>query len=645
MNLQALYDLKERLEHAAIAGTSLLQEDFRLRRAVDALAPLAKANPVFAKISAGTKALLTAPEQERSTKLLDVLSLVDAVVYTQGVSNVSGDLIEAESGSGSYVQVSYGQLQPLLSALSGTGSGRTALIRETWQSQPELFGDFRVLPQVVSALGDNYGELAELIGEILLKQGENILPLLKKNFDPAGKGEMARRVRLVAKLAGERENGWFVSVLPDSAKDVREAIIQALSLSQDNAQLLIDLCQSERGKLKEAALRSLAAMQTQQAEAFWAKEVQKKPNLVTCLRGVNTQLAADLCAAALRTFLENLLAEGNVYDQPDLDQIIQLTSAAVGKYSANMDSLWHWIADRMEQFAAIVPDKNVRLCDMTVAEHLQRTLMQTILWNSGGEVLALAKELAAQNREWFLGCGMLADMAVLSAGALYDTYAPYIASVGILHRESTFELRCRIQIMQALSTIRWNREKHCHCVVFSLYDSLHGAPLTAARKLDGVDSRWVQRFTDPKVRKHGAIFALNEPNSLMRKDPAVDEVITALINPEDPEVCRLAGEWFCAQLRKSGDLQRYFTRLQFCGWSKWKGILAECAQKNGIHSFDMVISLLRRLPMTNLEKAAELKQLDSMAKDKSLKIRYGPWPGEWVMRQICILENDSNAEL
>lgn len=33
MNLQSLYDVKERLEYAAIAGASLLGEDFRLRRA------------------------------------------------------------------------------------------------------------------------------------------------------------------------------------------------------------------------------------------------------------------------------------------------------------------------------------------------------------------------------------------------------------------------------------------------------------------------------------------------------------------------------------------------------------------------------------------------------------------------------------
>ena len=35
MKLQPLYDVKERLEQAAIAGTGLLGEDFRLRRAAE----------------------------------------------------------------------------------------------------------------------------------------------------------------------------------------------------------------------------------------------------------------------------------------------------------------------------------------------------------------------------------------------------------------------------------------------------------------------------------------------------------------------------------------------------------------------------------------------------------------------------------
>lgn len=35
MNLQPLYDVKGRLEQAAIAGTGLLGEDFRLRRVLE----------------------------------------------------------------------------------------------------------------------------------------------------------------------------------------------------------------------------------------------------------------------------------------------------------------------------------------------------------------------------------------------------------------------------------------------------------------------------------------------------------------------------------------------------------------------------------------------------------------------------------
>ena len=53
MNLQPLYDVKERLEQAAMAGVGLLGEDFRLKRAAEAMAPLAAARPVFKKNLAG----------------------------------------------------------------------------------------------------------------------------------------------------------------------------------------------------------------------------------------------------------------------------------------------------------------------------------------------------------------------------------------------------------------------------------------------------------------------------------------------------------------------------------------------------------------------------------------------------------------
>ena len=62
-SLQPLYDVKERLEAAAMAGTSLIGEDFRLQRAAENLKPLAAASPVFAKIAAGLDKLLAAPAE------------------------------------------------------------------------------------------------------------------------------------------------------------------------------------------------------------------------------------------------------------------------------------------------------------------------------------------------------------------------------------------------------------------------------------------------------------------------------------------------------------------------------------------------------------------------------------------------------
>ena len=58
MDISPLYELRARLRAAMIAGTGLLSEDFRLKRAVEAFAPLEKASPVFAKIGQLAGALL-----------------------------------------------------------------------------------------------------------------------------------------------------------------------------------------------------------------------------------------------------------------------------------------------------------------------------------------------------------------------------------------------------------------------------------------------------------------------------------------------------------------------------------------------------------------------------------------------------------
>ena len=40
---------------------------------------------------------------------------------------------------------------------------------------------------MVRALGDSYGELAEMVAEWLTQEGDSVIPLLKKGFIPDGK--------------------------------------------------------------------------------------------------------------------------------------------------------------------------------------------------------------------------------------------------------------------------------------------------------------------------------------------------------------------------------------------------------------------------------------------------------------------------
>ena len=70
MNLTPLNDLKERLENAIFAGTSLIKDDFRLKKAYENFLPLSEVNPVFAKIKAGMDAVMASEKDSLNAAIL-----------------------------------------------------------------------------------------------------------------------------------------------------------------------------------------------------------------------------------------------------------------------------------------------------------------------------------------------------------------------------------------------------------------------------------------------------------------------------------------------------------------------------------------------------------------------------------------------
>ena len=50
MDVKPIYELRTRMRAAAIAGTNLLAEDFRFKKAAEAIKPLETASPVLQKL-------------------------------------------------------------------------------------------------------------------------------------------------------------------------------------------------------------------------------------------------------------------------------------------------------------------------------------------------------------------------------------------------------------------------------------------------------------------------------------------------------------------------------------------------------------------------------------------------------------------
>ncbi len=561
MNLQALYDLKERLEHAALAGTGLLREDFRLKRAVEALAPLAAASPVFGKIASSAQALLTAPAEGRGARLLDVLALVDAVAYTQGTVDVPGELSPLEGEGGTYVEASYGQLKPLLTALTTTGGGRMEIVQSAWENHPELFTDFRVLPVLIADLGDTYGELAELNANILKRSGPAVPPLLKKGFDPAGKKEMVRRAEVIAAIEGAGATPWLLEVLPEAKKDVRAAVITALGNDPDNTALLLDLSKSERGNSRDAVLEALAGQDGEAVRAFWTEELNKKPDSVKFLRDTNTEWAAALVADGLREQLEQMLAgDGHVSSEAQLK--FSLWCGCVGrKTSAPMLDFWRWADGHMEEFDGFTNEKgNPVFAGVRLTDTLKECLRLTDSAPLREFCLTLFERKPAMTR--YLHISFHAALLTRPAAEVYKKYSPCVLTKKPLldaERKKTLNN----VLLRALGEVLLDRDRGCYVLT-------GGQPIA-----EPLDRGWIARL----------ILAVEKPDSGTfypfgggDKVTGFDKALMELSDPADPEQCG----WLTLYLRKrmveTGSWYscgRYL--LQFGG--SLRGILGQAMKK------------------------------------------------------------------
>lgn len=635
MNLQPLFDLKERLSHAAIAGTRLLPEDFRLQRAVDALAPLAKASPVFQKIEKLSRALLSAPEGARGTMLLDVLSLVDAVIYTQGTSGCPGELTPLSAQPATPVRIPYSRLQPLVHALDSKGTGRGELVRNMWETEGAVFSDHRVRPALIRALEDNNYEIALFAADRLREQGRAILPLLKEGFDPQGKSGMVRRLELIVQICGAEENEWYRSILPVCDKNLKEHLIFALGLCQDNGELLMTLSQTERGKLQEAALCGLARMENPEAVAFLRDKVAKTPKLVLSFGGIWSELTAELTADALRSYLEKLLERGKPCSSQELILAGRFVNVFAGQYGTAVREFWDWALPRMDQLHRMKPEKLVLQEEYTLAQLLQKTMLLSLLRNPCHGMLRLGASLWVAEPKWFHGCGLLSRILDPDGdpAEAFETFGKCLIPDPLSLKALSGDRDLVRQTLSVLSHIVWEPSAGLFRITYSDLRP-GGAETTASRLLRAFDPRWAIRVAEFGVRQEASLINLHQADRQKDRSLSLDTVMMNLIDPEAPEVCRICGETLYRLVKLTGYIKPYYQAMIRCGWKDWSGLLTHVARKNSSVNYYLLTELLAQLPMTGPEKGAELRQIDELVRMGQISTMGRVWPAEHIQDLI-----------
>ena len=643
MNLQPLYDVKERLEAAAIAGTGLLGEDFRLQRAAEGLKPLAGASPVFAKIDGGLTKLLSAPAEVRSGLLLDTLALVDAVVYTQGSVGLEGRLTPLPVGGGSYRQASCAQLQPLLTALTTTGGGRMETIKSAWDNHPELFADFRVLPALAAGLGDSYGEIADQNGRILRSSGPAAVPVLKEGFDPAGGKAMARRVQVIEETAGAAENDWYLEQLSQAKKPVRQALIFALRHDPANAQTLIGLCQTEKKECQRAARFALAQMETEESRAYWEALAQKDlGGALEAMRQSSAGTATDLTAGWFLQMAERVRENPNMpLDAKAFGLLGRLRTAMECKTGPKVCDAFRAAANlsaALDRDYAYEENGRAKTEPMrfycrgaTTDPDSQRyfsaampfTLMRSIQLTRDSGLCALAGELAeAHGGGWIAPALCAALLTQDSAAAGQRAEELLRPKFKLFGRKDT---DTRVILQDVLWGLCWNNSRYEYMIyanapvnnIKAFYDYEEHPVLT--RELDPV---WFE---------------------LLMELGGLDAALMNLLRPMEHPVMDKVGKYLYLRAtrgKNSGGFMQYVRALTQCGWKDWDGFFVKYVQAQGEVSYYSIQTMLNELPVPGKEKAAQLRAVNDLIGAKRLKAQYGRWPDAQIKQVIAQWENE-----
>lgn len=614
MDISPLYELRTRLKTSIIAGTNLLAEDFRLKRAVEAIQPLLSASPVFAKIGQLTDMLLSPEKGEKEGLLLDTIALVDAVLLTQGAVSVTGTIepIQIWDYGTAITNAPYSVVSALLDALKNSGNGRYSYVVDTYNEHKELFQDYRVKVAMVDALGASYAELAEQVADWLKEDGENIIPLLMNGFNPKGKKEMVRRVQVLDAVAKGKANDFYWKQLETAEKDVRYALIYALRHCPENIGRLMEMTKTEKGNPKKAAYYALASQDTEEIKVFFQELMEKKPeDTVKYLEISHTEWASELVAKGFKELLipwANPSANIDVLKE-DKKRILAIDlymDAIVNKSGKEVEECYRKaleVETRLDKartnaratyggagfqdimanklYYTIVMDGDKGLCNLAV--ELYEKVKGTNIEAQYFKTALIAKLLTEENCSQWIRDQMKKRVFIGSSDKKKESVISYLEMV--------------------LRVLSWDPKRKEYVVSMGTTDLVDGKYYTVVR---GVKQKIPGEFTE----------LMMELGSTQ-----LDSVLIACLNIEDKEYHDKLLDYFYKRALIVQNNRMYCSILKSHGYPVCENLAVNYFKRKGVVDRWELTWQIDTLPGSSEEKIAEMERICELLKSGKLKKR------------------------
>lgn len=257
MSVSLLFEVRYEARRLLIAGSEFAAGGFRLKRLLPQLKKAGESAPVFSRLATAVEKVIESGADQAPASLLELVNIVNAVLYTQGETGLQGDMEDLDTaGIDLNTSFPYRKLQPVIEALTVKGAGRLEKVRAAHDEG--LFQDTRLVYPLLDALDDSYPDISGWALRILAGQGEKIVPVLLRSLDFRGGRGQAGRIKLLAGFMGPDGKELYLEALEKGSVAVRISAITAIQDLPECEEILVELSKDKKKEIREAALLALS---------------------------------------------------------------------------------------------------------------------------------------------------------------------------------------------------------------------------------------------------------------------------------------------------------------------------------------------------------------------------------------------------